>query len=542
MEGMDKPIRMGAPLIFHFSSRCFTIDRVTEKKTRMRWLLSMLLCFGLASCARDEGSGSEGETLVATDIAPVEPAPTIETVGTINPTATVTAQPTPTSAPDLLLAVADQELADDGQLTVDRIVVPDKGWLVIRTDEGGQAGDVLAYVALPAGESEGVTVSIEPILGIEILHASIHLDEGRQGEFEFPGPDAPQRSGGEIVDERFRVESVAPVPSLVVEDQDVSEDGVVKVAEVVSPGPGYLALHNDDNGDPGRMLAFAPVQRGLNVSLTLTINWQEATPELFAILYEDDGVVDNFEYPQVDRPIIVEDQPVAQSFDIFMPPDVFVIDQPIVNDEVVVERVVAYGPSWLVIYSDDEGGLGTAIGWAPLTAGVNEEIVVPLAGSPTSLLHIMIHEDADDIGEFEFPRTDVPLSYRDRVPNPFSFRTDTGNYLIAQDQAVGGDGKVTVPLVVTDVPVWVVLEAVNDDESIEILGQVLVAAGVTRRAEIQIETEGISSDGQLTYAGLYWDSGQRSIFEYPDGPDLPMTHDSRLIQVPFILSANDEEL
>lgn len=45
-------------------------------------------------------------------------------------------------------------------LMIDLVKSPEAGWLVIHAANGDEAGDVLGYVAVPAGESKNVTVKV----------------------------------------------------------------------------------------------------------------------------------------------------------------------------------------------------------------------------------------------------------------------------------------------------------------------------------------------------------------------------------------------
>ena len=63
----------------------------------------------------------------------------------------------------------------------------------------------------------------------------------------------------------------------------------------------------------------------------------------------------------------------------------------------------------------------------------------------TPLLHVMLHQDLETVGEFGFPRTDPPVVYRERVPNPVTFRTDSGNYLVARDQPLSASAISPLP-------------------------------------------------------------------------------------------------
>jgi len=104
--------------------------------------------------------------------------------------------------------VADQNVLDD-TVTVSSVTSPQRGWIVIHRDENGQAGEILGFAQVQAGNNANVVVDIngtaEPGTQ-EQLTAMLHTDAGQQGTFEFPnGADAPVTEDGEIVQEEFTV-------------------------------------------------------------------------------------------------------------------------------------------------------------------------------------------------------------------------------------------------------------------------------------------------------------------------------------------------
>ncbi len=453
------------------------------------------------------------------------------------PTPTVSPTPEP-PAPEL--SVSNQILEDDGQLTIDRVVARIAGWVVIHADEEGEVGSVLGYVNVAEGESENITVEIDPFKASPTLYAMLHIDGGQSGSFEFPGPDRPILIESDFVMEPFEVDVQVFVPSVSVSDQELADGDPVVIDQVIAVDPGWVAVHLDDEGNPGSVLGFAPVTKGENNAVIVNINWREATPTLHALLYTDGGEPDRFEDADVDQPVMIGETPVAAPFKAIFPPDVFVLDQSVMDGEVNVERATSYGPGWLVVYHDDEGQLGKIIGWAPLEDGINERIVVQVTESAvTPILHIMLHEDQEAEGEFGFPRTDPQVVYRERLPNPFSFRTDIGNFLFTRDQELSAGNTVTVPLVVVDENTWVVVRAGNMEEPGEIAGMTWVPPGFHRDIAVEVNPELVSNSMLIV---LHLDAGSIKEFEYPNGVDIPLQRNRAAIQAPFrLLNDNEDE-
>lgn len=440
------------------------------------------------------------------------------------------------------LSVSDQVLAEDGRLIIAEATVAEAGWLVIHAQRDGQVGEVLGYAPLSAGSQQDVIVVVEPLQASPTLIAMLHQDANNRGKFEFPGPDEPLAADVGVTMASFAVQLSFTAPSIAVADQQVATDGLVTVRSVYSPEPGWLFIHADDAGRVGDPLGFSQVKAGLNEDLSLTIDWRQGTPTLYAVLYEDEGRPNRLDEAE-DLPLLVGGEPVVTPFNVVLPMDVLVLDQPVVDGQIVIERVVSYGPSWLVVYADEEGSAGRIIGFAPLADGVNEAIDVPLVVSAvTPILHILLHEDTVAGDEFDFPAADGPIRIDNRLPTPFPFRTDSGNYIITRDQRLQPSGAtitgtVSVPFVVVDVPSWVlILNGIEEEEGL-VLGMARLTPGVHREVRVQIALEAIT---ETLYASLHVDAGDPEVYEYPEGADVPLRRGRSVIQSPFLLLPEEE--
>lgn len=92
-------------------------------------------------------------------------------------------------------------------------------------------------------------------------------------------------------------------------NQEVIENNVI-VSEVVSNGPGWIVIHADDEGKPGKILGYSSVSKGPNTNVVVTIDSSEATPRVFAMLHVDNGIIGSFEFPGVDAPERHEDETI----------------------------------------------------------------------------------------------------------------------------------------------------------------------------------------------------------------------------------------
>jgi hypothetical protein len=492
------------------------------------WLL--LIGASLSACSDENGTQVSGTGETITAEATVQPTP--------DATSTPTPQPTVTPKPlTPLIVAADQALEEDGRLIVERVDASEPSWVVIQADAGGEPGTIIGFTALDEGKHEFVEVTVDPVEATPRLYAVMYTDAGQGGIFEYPGPDTPTRSEQAPVIAAFEVENRALVPGIIASDQQLSEDEMIVIDSVTATGPSWLAIHDDDDGQPGRMLNFTSLPQGSSENISLFIPWRDASPTLHAVLYEDVGQPNQFEYPDGDPPVTVFGQEVAATFRVRYPPDIYALDQPLVDGQIVVERAVSYGPGWAVVYRSDDGQPGTIIGWSHLDDGINTGVVVSVTQSAaTPELYLRLHEDTEPVDEFGFPGSDPAVRYRERLPQAVPFRTDGASYIITQDQPLSADDTVTVPVVVSDQDAWVVIYGDSGGELGAIIGQSWVAAGISRDVSVTIDPDMTTT---TLYAVLHADAGTSEQFEYPNGPDTPLQRNRDVINTPFALLASD---
>lgn len=467
---------------------------------------------------------------------PAGPPPTLTrailpTPTRLPPTATPTPRPTLPPSPTPIIpavSVTDQTLADDGQLTINHLASPAPAWLVAYADENGRPERIIGNLSVPAGIHDNLTMVVDPLLATSVLHLALHADNGLSGQFEFPGPDGPYAAPTAQVS--FVVDIRALIPAIVIANQPIGEAaGQVIVDNIIASEPGWVVIYDDDNGQPGRALGQSPVKEGLNESVVVTLDWRMATPTLYAALYRDGGTAGLFE-PESDQPVLVNNAALLIPFTVTLPPDVFVVNQPATNRQLFVERAVTNAPGWLVIYTDADSAVNLIIGYIHLEAGVNENLVVDLdTGAITPTLHAMIHEDNDPAGTFDFPNGDLPVRYEGEL-RLFSFRTDGGNYLVTRDQELSDDNQVIIPMVVTDVPTWVVVRNEVNGVAGELLGLVLIPAGVHHDIVVELDPAQLTNSLHVI---LHQDAGTLGQFEYPDGLDFPLQRNRQPITVTF---------
>ncbi|MGH2542173.1 MAG: DUF7282 domain-containing protein [Ardenticatenaceae bacterium] len=217
-------------------------------------------------------------------------------------------------------------------------------------------------------------------------------------------------------------------PSVTASNQE-SDGTTVVVESVVSEGPGWIVIHADNNGSPGAVLGFAPVQDGENTDVEVTLDEEVADgTALWAMLHVDTGTVGTYEFGQVegvDGPVTDSAGAVVmQSFTVTVTgaeeeagtaPTVEVSDQAVTNQTVTVGTATLEGPGWMAIHaSNDAGEVGPVIGFAPLQDGENSDVTVQLDQEVEegAKLWAMLHEDTGTVGTYEFGQVegvDLPI-------------------------------------------------------------------------------------------------------------------------------------
>lgn len=517
------------------------------------FLSLLILLFFIVACSNAEEATPESNptdeaesTVVVTKTAvsetdPTEAAPDTEAT-TVPLEATAAAPPTNESTPIVpYIDGTEQTLTDEGIVTIPRVVSLQDGWLVIYQEGDGELGKVLGHTAVSEGINNEITVAIDPMEATETVIALLHVDQAPTGAFDFPdGEDTPLEFETAVIAAPIKLDFQISQPEITIANQAVKEDGLLLVDNVLSPISGWLVIHANDHGELGSVLGSALLEEGLNESITVQIPWREGTPTLYAVIYEDNGRSQRLDIPGEDVPLTVNDNPVIEAFNVTYPPDIFVLDQPIIDASFEVERVISNGPGYLVAYYDNEGEPGLIIGSKALEDGLNEHVRVEiLETAVTPILHLRLHEDTEPGDGFDFPRVDQPIYYDDRLPPTVTFNNESGNYLITADQSLAIDedkALIHVPYAVVEVPAWLVIHADNDGQQGDIIGQTQLDLGLNRDVEVEVQSEDVTD---TLYAVLYLDAEELGEFE-PDGDDVPLQRSRRVLQVPFQIIQEEE--
>lgn len=313
------------------------------------------------------------------------------------------------------IEVSDQAIAEDGVMLLARAELLEPTWVVVHADHDGEIGAVVGSRLFPAGEYENAPITINWRRATPVLHVVLHEDGDVAGVLDYPAGDMPILHGGQPIVAAFH--ATYP-PEVLVYDQPII-DGTVSIERAISDGPGYVAVYNEVEGQPGFIIGTAALEDGLNEHIPVTLLNSAITTQLFARLHHDTEPGDAFNFPGQDPPVLFNNRlPNASAFRTDNGAHVFVEDQRLTEDGVVIiDIVISPVPAWAAVYQEEDGAPGDLLGQTWVPAGVNRDVVVELDDPPDSgTLYLIMYQDLGAIEEFETPGADVELRDGENQP------------------------------------------------------------------------------------------------------------------------------
>ncbi len=300
-------------------------------------------------------------------------------------------------------------------------------------------------------------------------------------------------------------------PAVTVGDQ-VVQDSTVVIPKVITAQDGWIVIHATDKD--GTVLGYSPVKTGENDNVPVKIDMSKGTPIVSAMLHIDSGIIGTYEFPTADPPVKdASGKVVNVPFKII---GVDVDDQFVAsNKTVTLGHIVAQQDGWIVIHATDKDG--TVLGYSPIKAGLNQDVVVDLsmaaATKITEKLTAMIHIDAGVIGKYEFPGADIPPELGGGIANePFW----TVDHVRVKDQKLAADGTLTIPYLLASKDGWIVIHSTNGGA---VIGHAPIKAGLN--ADVKVVIDDTSKLTDQISAMLHIDAGITGTYEFP-GPDVPV--------------------
>lgn len=160
----------------------------------------------LAACQPTQGSSISNFATAIPPAAVQTSAPAAENTAASIPVTGPNSGPT-SGIPETItpaVQVVDQSIAN-GVVTVDEVVSPGPGWIVIHINSGGSPGPIIGWTQVNSGVNTKVPVKIDTSKATPVLYAMLHVDAGVVGTYEFPGPDVPLQVNGQMISPAFGV-------------------------------------------------------------------------------------------------------------------------------------------------------------------------------------------------------------------------------------------------------------------------------------------------------------------------------------------------
>ncbi|HVP20766.1 MAG TPA: hypothetical protein VMS73_02780 [Anaerolineaceae bacterium] len=381
------------------------------------------------------------------------------------------------------------------------------------------------------------------------------------------------------------VTSAAGSPSVTVKDQEYDGTTVI-VADAFSVGPGWMVIHNQENGVLGPPIGYTQINAGDNKNIAVKIDPAQATAVMYAMMHVDAGVIGKYEFPGPDVPAMDNGEMVAPAFkatvhssEAAITPSITVVDQDVSSGKVLIASVTSRGPGWIDVHTQGaDGKMGSQIGYTAVKSGINQNIVINIDPTKaTPVMEAMLHIDAGVIGKYEAPGPDAPQQANGQMvaqtfrtspaaaavntPTPVAtgnpaaggpstapaisptpdmgmvMTTPSGNVtplVKVSDQPLAGDA-VTVDEVVSAGPGWIVIYTTNaNGQPDQPIGHAAVKDG--ENFNVVVPVDPTKAKGTL-YAQLQVDAGTVGVFESP-GADAPVMVGVQMIASTFKISAN----
>jgi hypothetical protein len=183
------------------------------------------------------------------------------------------------------------------------------GILVVHADDNGSAGAILGATFVNDGLTENVEVQLDASAGITpVVWPMLHVDAGTVGVYDGLEVDG-LASNLAVSDVTFPI-NIAP--ALVMSDQALT-DGALVITNALMDVPGWIAIHTDNNGQPGPVIATAQLHPGANWNVVIPVDAAAAGGRVFPMLHYDTGEAGTYEFGTVegaDGPVFVAENVV----------------------------------------------------------------------------------------------------------------------------------------------------------------------------------------------------------------------------------------
>jgi hypothetical protein len=141
-----------------------------------------------------------------------------------------------------------------------------------------------------------------------VVWPMLHVDAGTIGKYDGLEVDGVAMADGAAVTFTSNI-----APSLTVKDETL-ENGMLEIHLAVIDAPGWIAIHSDNDGAPGPVIATAQLHAGANWHVMIPVDAAAAGSKVFPMLHYDTGTMGTYEFGTVegaDAPVFVQEQVIV---------------------------------------------------------------------------------------------------------------------------------------------------------------------------------------------------------------------------------------
>ncbi|MGM0558995.1 MAG: DUF7282 domain-containing protein [Myxococcota bacterium] len=331
------------------------------------------------------------------------------------------------AAGDPLVEASDQDVSgtSPNQVTIDRVVSQDAGWIVIHRGSCSTDGEVVGQASVVDGENTDVAVEFDDgewILGSNAQFcAMLHADNPEDGDFTYDGENSEDipilDEGGNPITDAFVVTVQPPQdPELTIQDQLLTTNEVT-VASVYVPSGIWLALYTDDAGARGQLIGWSQISPTpltdviVEIDQTLLGRALVDGETLHVAAHEDNPNDETFDTVDDGDPVATDGagNEFSTSFTVTVP-------TLLANDQTAdpatslnIDRVRSAGPGWLAAYDggcpDAGASWGSRLGFTSVSDGESTDVTLTLDTAATDQQTICVTLHADDPDDDTFENT-----------------------------------------------------------------------------------------------------------------------------------------
>jgi hypothetical protein len=174
------------------------------------------------------------------------------------------------------------------------------GIVVIHANDNGNAGAILGAAFVEDGLTTNIDVPLDASAGLTpVMWPMLHIDAGTVGKYDGLEVDTVASAMGEAV--TFTINAA---PALVMSDQALSDMGemgmTLEITNALMDAPGWVAIHSDNNGQPGPVIATALLHTGANWHVQIPVDPAQAGAKVFPMLHYDTGAAGQYEFGTVE--------------------------------------------------------------------------------------------------------------------------------------------------------------------------------------------------------------------------------------------------